>query len=69
MNNGDPRFPYPRFLRVPCVMVPKGSPPPLEWMREHPQYLTVSGYYTPPPPSEPKHNTPGLAKGKRKNSA
>ncbi len=52
MDNGDPRFPSSRYLRVPFVFVPEGSPPPLEWMREHPQYLRVSGYFTPPPPSE-----------------
>jgi hypothetical protein len=53
MDNGDPRFPSSRYLRVPFIFVPKGSPPPLEWMREHPQYLRVLGFFTPRPPPEP----------------
>jgi hypothetical protein len=53
MDNGDPRFPSSRFLRVACVIVPKGSPPPPEWLAAHPQYLRVSGYYTPPPSPAP----------------
>jgi hypothetical protein len=53
MDDGDPRFLYPRFLRVACVIVPKGTPPPLEWVREHPQYLRVPGFFTPRPHPEP----------------
>jgi hypothetical protein len=53
MDNGDPRFPSSRYLRVPFIFVPKGRPPPLEWMREHADHITVSGFYTPPTPPEP----------------
>jgi hypothetical protein len=53
MNNGDPRFPYSRYLKVPFVFVPDGNPPPLEWMRENPNYVTVRGVFIPDPPREP----------------
>jgi hypothetical protein len=54
MDNGDPRFPYPRYLKVPFVFVPDGNPPPLEWMRDNPNYVTVRGVFIPHPPSESK---------------
>jgi hypothetical protein len=53
MDNGDPRFPYPRFLRVPFVFVPHGNPPPLEWMEEHPNYVTIPAIFVPHIPPEP----------------
>jgi hypothetical protein len=53
MDNEDPRFPSSRFLRVACFIVPKGSPPPLEWMAAHPNYVTVRGVIIPCAPLEP----------------
>jgi hypothetical protein len=52
MDNGDPRFPYPRFLGVDFVFVPHGNPLPLEWMAAHPNYVTISAVFIPDPPSE-----------------
>jgi hypothetical protein len=50
MDNGDPSFPSSRFLGVACVIVPKGTPPPLEWMAAHPNYVTVRGVIIPRAP-------------------
>ncbi len=47
MDNGDPRFPYPRFLRVPFIFVPHGAPPPLEWMAEHPGWVKFPATFIP----------------------
>ena len=52
MSNGDPRFPYPRFLKVPFVFVPHGNPLPLEWMAAHPHHVTIPGVFIPHPPAE-----------------
>jgi hypothetical protein len=52
MDNGAPSFPSSRFLGVACVIVPKGSPPPLEWMAAHPNYVTVRGVIIPRAPLE-----------------
>jgi hypothetical protein len=53
MDNGDTRFPSSRSLRVPFVFVPKGSPPPLEWMAAHPNYVTIPAVFIPRPRPEP----------------
>jgi hypothetical protein len=53
MDNGDPRFPYPRYLGVDFVFVPDGNPLPLEWMAAHPNYVTISAVFVPDPPREP----------------
>jgi hypothetical protein len=52
MDNDDPRFPCPRYLKVPFAFVPDGNPPPLQWMRDNPNYVTVRGVFIPHPPSE-----------------
>ena len=44
---GDNAFPYPRFLKVPFVFVPKGAPRPLEWMAEHPGFVTFAATFVP----------------------
>jgi hypothetical protein len=51
-DSRDPRFPYPRFLRVPFVFVPRGNPPPVEWIAAHPGYVTISANFVPRPPPE-----------------
>jgi hypothetical protein len=42
-----------RYLRVPCVIVPKGSPPPLEWMAAHPHHMSFPAVFVPRKPREP----------------
>ena len=46
-NFGDNEFPYPSFLKVPFVFVPKGNPPPLEWMAAHPGFVTFAATFVP----------------------
>ena len=46
-NFGDNEFPYPSFLKVPFVFVPKGSPLPLDWMALHPGFVTISATFVP----------------------
>ena len=59
-NFGDNEFPYPSFLKVPFVFVPKGNPPPLDWMAEHPGFVTFAATFVPrsqpgpPPEAEPE---------------
>jgi hypothetical protein len=48
----DPRN-DPDMLRIPFIFVPRGDPPPLQWMAEHPDYLKVPAVMAPhgsPPP-------------------
>ncbi len=55
MNDQDePHLLY--SMKVPFIFVPHGSPPPLDWMAEHPGALTVPATFVPrarqahPPP-------------------
>jgi hypothetical protein len=45
-------FPYQSWLRVPFVFVPKGSPPPLEWMAAYPNYVMIPAVFIPRPSAE-----------------
>jgi len=46
---GHDEFPYPRYLRVPFVFVPTGSPPPLDWMAAHPGFVKFAATFVPRP--------------------
>ena len=42
MDNGAPRFPSSRYLRVPFVFVPKGNPLPFYWMAANPGFVALA---------------------------
>lgn len=61
-NFGDNEFPYPSFLKVPFVFVPKGNPLPLDWMAAHPNFVTFAATFLPrPQPGLPPEAEPGTA--------